>query len=65
MLLTVLVCVYVYAYMCRSEETCHTVVSSVPKLLCKALNKDLYTKITLTETHACIRTVNGAYVHIT
>ena len=65
MLLTVRVCVYVYAYNMRtSKETCHTVVSSVPKLLCKALNKDVYTKITLTETHACIRAVNGAYVHI-
>ena len=62
MLLTVHVCVRicVYAYIRTSEETCHTVDRSIPKLLCKALNKDLYTKITLIETYVCIRTVNEA-----
>lgn len=55
------VCICVYTYIRRDLSYCgqaHT------KIHMQALNKDLYTKITLTETHACIRAVNGAYVHI-
>ena len=64
MLLTVLVCVYVYAYntcIRRDLSYCGQVHT---KIHMQALNTDLYTKISLTETHACIRAVNGAYVHI-